>query len=351
MVEILRKIAFFVLMLGTLIIVHEAGHWLACAWLGIAVKEFGIGLPPRLAKIGTWRGTVISLNWLPVGGFVRPEGESDPKIPRGLAASASWKRLLIFAAGPIANFALAYLVFTVGFMAGWPERVLILETTPGSPAEAAGILPGDLILNADGQPIRYPDALAAIARDRMRQPVTLVIQRGDITLNATLVPDTSWSPDGIPIGVRMQRSIVSYALPDAMRRAGETMVNQFVVTAETIAKLVQGTPIAGEQPRVVGIVGLKQISDRAVENSVAWAQWFPVLNLIAFISTALGIANLLPFPALDGGRIVFVLVEMVGRRRVNSNIERWANVAGLVVLLGLMVVLIVRDLAEPVFSR
>ena len=129
------------------------------------------------------------------------------------------------------------------------------------------------------------------------------------------------------------------------------MINQFSVTGATLVKLAQGSGSPAEQPRLVGIVGLKQISDQAVDNAVAWSQWFPVLNLVAFVSTALGIANLLPFPALDGGRITFVLFELISRRRVNPAIERWANIAGMVVLLGLMVALIVNDLAEPLFSR
>lgn len=351
MVEIVRNIGIFVAMLGGLVVIHEAGHWLACGLLGIEVKEFGIGLPPRMVRLGEWRGTVISLNWLLIGGFVRPKGETDPTLHGGLAASAPWRRLIVFAAGPLANFALAFLVFTIGFTLGWPERVKVLDVIPGSPAEQAGLKVDDLILTADGLPIRYPDALSTMARSHLHTPIALVVQRQGSIFTTNLTPDTSWSKENLLIGVAMQRSIVAYPLPRAITRAGEEMVNQFTVTGAAVAKLVQGSTPPAEQPRVVGIVGLKQLTDRAVDNSVAWEQWFPILNLIAVVSTALGIANLLPFPALDGGRIALTLWGIASRRRFNPNIERWANVAGLVVLLGLMVVLAVHDIAEPIYSH
>ena len=351
MLEIIRNAVIFILFLATLVIVHEAGHWLACDRLGIAVREIGLGLPPRLKKLGEWRGATISLNWVLLGGFVRPAGEMDASVPNGLAASPAWKRLIVFVAGPLANFALAYLVFTAGFMAGWPERLRVVDVIPGSPAETAGLQPGDLVLSAAGQALHSQAILSAVAVDHLHQPIVLVVQRGGQMLTLPVTPDDGWSNGEALIGIATQRSIVSYSLPQALVRAGEEMVNQFTVTAVTLVKLAQQGGQTSGQARLVGIVGLKQISDQAVDNAVAWSQWFPVLNLVAFVSTALGIANLLPFPALDGGRITLTLAEMVSRRRIHPNVERWANVAGMVVLLGLMVVLIAHDLANPIFSR
>ena len=351
MIEIIRNVIVFIVFLATLVIVHEAGHWLACDRLGIAVKEIGLGLPPRARKLGEWRGATVSLNWVLLGGFVRPAGEMDAAVPGGLAASPAWKRLIVFVAGPLANFALAYLVFTAGFMAGWPERLLVDDVLPGSPAEAAGLQPGDLVLSAAGQTLHSQAILSVVAADHLHQPIVLVVQRGGQTLSVSLTPDDGWSHGGALIGIASQRSLVSYPLPQAMRRAGEEMVNQFTVTAATLVKLARQGEQNNGQARLVGIVGLKQISDQAVDNAVAWSQWFPVLNLIAFVSTALGIANLLPFPALDGGRIVFVLAELASRRRIHPAVERWANIAGMVVLLGLMVALIAHDIANPLFSH
>jgi regulator of sigma E protease len=258
---------------------------------------------------------------------------------------------VVFVAGPLANVVLAFVILTVGFMVGWPERVALDRVMGGSPAEAAGLQAGDLVITANGMPIRYPDALGNIGRANLGKPVKLVIQRSGETLDLTVIPDTDWSAGAYPLGVEMRRSVVSYPLHIALVRAGEELANQFKVTAETLWKLAQGSAAAApaEETRVVGIIGLKQISDRAVENSVEWGEWFPILQLTAFVSAALGIANLLPLPALDGGRIVFTIVEMIRRQRLNPKFERWANITGLIALIILMVVLMAKDIAEPIF--
>src|SRR5688572_5313470 len=126
LLEQLRNIIAFIIMLGGLILLHEAAHFLAAVRLGVRVDEFGIGLPPRALKLGTWRGTILSLNWLPLGGFVRLRGEvGDHGIAGTFSSASPWKRLVILAAGSAANIALGYLIFAVGFSLGWPDRVEI----------------------------------------------------------------------------------------------------------------------------------------------------------------------------------------------------------------------------------
>ncbi|MDP6793031.1 MAG: site-2 protease family protein, partial [Anaerolineales bacterium] len=160
MIEDLRNLLIFALVLGGLIFVHELGHFLVALRLGIKVKEFGLGFPPRLLTIGRWCGTDFTLNAIPFGGFVRPLGEDDPSIEGGLAAATPWRRVAVLVAGSVANVLLAILVLTVGFATRWPDRVTILEVAAHSPAESVGLRAGDIVLSANSQAIHLPPQLA-----------------------------------------------------------------------------------------------------------------------------------------------------------------------------------------------
>lgn len=343
-----RNLFFFVVMLGGLIAAHEAGHLLAAVGRRVKVKEFGIGLPPRLTKIGEWRGTAITLNWIPLGGFVRPEGEFDPSAPGGLAASPWQTRLLVFAAGPIANFIVGYLIFTFAFMAGWPDRVTVVGTLPGYPAEAAGLLSGDAILSASGKPLHYSKELTTIIYANLGRPIALEVEREGQILSMTMTPRAHIADGERPAGIETTNTLVSYPLPAAMKRALEQVLVQARETLALPYRLM-ARETKPEEVRLSGVVGLKQVSDRAVENSFKWNEAYPILHLAAVVSIALGITNLLPFPALDGGRILFVAIEVLRRKPVEARREKMAHAAGLVALLGLMIFLIVQDLLYPLF--
>src|SRR5512139_4113501 len=158
----LTEIVTFVAALAGLILIHEFGHFLAARMMNIEVEEFGLGFPPRLATLFTWKGTRFSLNWIPLGGFVRPKGENDPSIPDGLAAANPWKRLCVYFAGPFANLLIGVVLITmiisqVGVSV--PDQVQILEVIPNTPAAAAGLLAGDLILETDGVPVKSTTGL------------------------------------------------------------------------------------------------------------------------------------------------------------------------------------------------
>ncbi len=145
MIENLALIIAFGAILGAVILVHELGHFAAARAVRVRIKELGIGLPPRLARLGSFWGAEISLNLIPLGGFVRPAGEFDSSVSDGLAASSSMARIGILSAGSLANLLLSVVLMTAAFMLGWPDQIEVLSVETGSPAAAAGLLPADRI--------------------------------------------------------------------------------------------------------------------------------------------------------------------------------------------------------------
>ncbi len=347
--ETLRNLLIFVFLLAGLVAIHELGHLVAAILCRVKVKEFGIGLPPRLLKLGEWRGMAITLNLVPLGGFVRPAGEFDPTVPNGLAASPAWARILVFAAGPLANFILGYFVFTAGFMTGWPDQVTVVSTLPGYPAEAAGLLPDDVILSANGQALRDSSQLTTILYANLGKPIELQVKRGSETLTLSMTPRANIAADERPVGLNTSNTYASQPLPVALLRAGEQVVIQIRETfGLPLRVLNRETKV--EEVRFSGVVGLKQVSDKVVENSFKWKEIYPILHLTAVVSIALGLTNLLPLPALDGGRIAFVLLELLRGKPVNVKREKLIHAAGMVGLLGLMVMLVVQDVVNPLFK-
>ncbi len=167
----------FILVIGTLILGHELGHFLAARARGVRVEEFGIGFPPRLATLFTAGGTRFTLNAIPLGGFVRPAGEDDPSIPGGLANASKLTRTLVLLAGPAANVLLALLAFTAAFKFAAPDvnRTTVNAVAASSPAEAAGLLAGDWIVSIDGLPVAGYGTLQDAVAQRLGQPVHLEI--------------------------------------------------------------------------------------------------------------------------------------------------------------------------------
>lgn len=345
--EFLRNLAIFILILGGLIFVHELGHYLIAVRLGVKVDEFGFGFPPRLAKLGEFNGTEITLNWIPFGGFVRPAGEDDPTVAGGLANAKPWVRLAVLAAGSTFNFILGYMVFTFGFATGWPDAVRVVDIAPDSPAAAANIQTDDLILSVNGDDIHSTSELAGIINRNLGQPITFVLQRDAQTLTYELTPRTEWPEGQGPVGIGMRWEVVAYPLPQALARAGEEVVYIVRETLLLPVRFIAGQTQPGEA-RIVSPIGLAQISDSAVSASFEQAVLYPVLQLVALVSVALGLTNLLPIPALDGGRIVFVLIEMVRGKPIDIERERWVHAIGMMMLLGLMFLLVIQDIINPI---
>lgn len=344
----LLQLTFFVLMLGGLIVAHELGHFLAAIRLGVQVKEFGLGLPPRALKLFEWRGTVFSVNWVPLGGFVRPLGEFDPSVVGGLAASAPWKRMVVFAAGPLANLLIGYLILVIAFTLGWPDQLKVVAVLPASPAALAQLQPGDILLRANGRVLHDNFEWNRLLRNNLERPITLEVQRGGVVVPLTLVPQTNATASALPTGLTFTRLIIKYSLLDASQRAYERIALQIGETASLPLRALRGD-LAPDEARLSGLIGLKQISDRILDDAIQNQWLYPVLNLTALISVGLGFMNLLPFAALDGGRLAFAALEILRRRRVDAKREKLIHMVGMVALLGLMFALMVQDLVKPVF--
>lgn len=297
-------------------------------------------------------GTRYTLNLLPLGGFVRMLGEEDPSDPRSLAAQPKRWRVTVLLAGPLLNLLAAFLVLTAAYSLGIPDRyfVRVEEVVPGTAAEAAGIQPGDLLVAVNGQTLEEgPAELREYILASPEQPLSLSVVRHGETLTIVATPGTQ---DGHAfLGVQMQAwpdaaSLVRYPLPRAMGAATGDLAG-VVLSIFRLPRMVAEGQVEPSQVRPTGVPGILQLLALYLKQSLEWGVSFPVLRVSALISLAIGLTNLLPFPALDGGRVLFVLIEAVWGRRVSPSVEAVVHMVGMAVLLALSAVIIVQDIVNP----
>jgi regulator of sigma E protease len=342
-------IVVFVVVLGGLILGHEFGHFVAARSLGVEVEEFGLGFPPRLATLFTWRGTRFTLNLIPLGGFVRPAGEDDPEVPGGLASAGKLVRATVLFAGPTANVILAFFAFAAAFKfaAPDPNRVLVIDVVSGSPAETAGLKTGDIITSVAGQPVTGFESLQTAIAARLGQPVSLGVTRDGQSLTLDLTPRTS-PPEGQgPIGITLGYPTRQVSWVEAMGIGWQSTAMQFNELVHLPGNLLSGQ-VAPQDARVSGLKGMYDMFTWAGEVDRSSQRPFLTLNLIGVISAGLAVANLLPFPALDGGRLMFVAIETVIGRRVSPKYEGLAHAIGFAILLALMVYVNFQDFVNPI---
>ena len=345
-----------VVVLGVLIFFHEFGHFLASLAVGIPVDEFGFGFPPRLAKIGEWKGTEITLNWIPFGAFVRPRGEEDDDVKGGMASAPAWKRFVIALAGPAMNFLIGIILLVVIYTGlGVPasDQALISEVAVSSPAEAAGLQVGDIITSINDQPVGTIEEVSAATLQNAGTEMTITVDRDGESLTFSLIPRVK-PPEGEgSMGVGLTNPLKPTPFFNAV---GAAFKSTGYVIKETLllpGRLITGAVDAAEA-RPVGYKGIYDIYSQAVsmdeESDVVTAEPLPIytLSIIANISLALGITNLLPIPALDGGRILFTLPELLFKKRIPQKWENAVNTVSFILLLLLMVFITVLDFTNPV---
>lgn len=345
-----------VVVIGILIFFHELGHFLSARAVGVPVEEFGFGYPPRLAKIGEWKGTEITLNWIPFGGFVKPTGEADETIEGGMAAAAAWKRLVIALSGPVMNFLIGILLLIVIYSAvGIPasDQAMINQVSPGSPASQVGLESGDIILAVDGKSIENIDQLIQTVNENVGQEITLTLEREGEQTTVTLTPREN-PPEGEgAMGVGLSNPLKPTPLPQSIVSAFQT--TGFIIRETVLlpVRLIRGS-VDPSLARPVGYKGIYDIYSQAVEmdqeTEIATAEPLPIftLSIIANISLALGITNLLPIPALDGGRILFTLPELLFGKRIPQEWENTINTVSFILLILLMVYITVLDFTNPI---
>jgi len=339
----------FIAVIGVLLLGHELGHLLAAKASGVRVEEFGIGFPPKLAVLFHWRGTRFTLNAIPLGGFVRPIGEDDPTIPGGLAAASKRVRALVILAGPLANILLAVTAFTAAYRFAAPDlaRVLITRVAQDSPAQAAGIHPGDIVLAVDEEPVQGFESMQKAISARLGTETDLRVKRDGQTLTVTLVPRAS-PPEGEgPIGVTLGNPTKGVGWSEAFSLGVSSFRLQLTEMIHLPSRLIRGE-VAPEAARVTGLKGIYDMMAWAGEIDRNAQRPFLTLNLVGIISAGFAFANLLPIPALDGGRLMFVAFEMVFRRRLIPRHEGLAHAVGFILLLAVMIYVNLQDFVNPI---
>ena len=488
--DIVLAIAAFALVLIPAIIIHELGHFFAARLAGINVLEFGIGFPPRVRRLFTWRETEFTLNLIPLGGFVRPLGEdmigpvSDDKLKRdkvfiehrrsgpvliagerdtlrmrgveyaemkSVNDAPPLARIFFMAAGALANFATAMLLFVIVALIGLSlpvgglsqidaippgsifdgtdaqagdaiERIngerfadfedfhdklsdysgeqidfsliraengesydlsvkpnftrragiaQILGIVEDSPAEVAGLLPGDLVMQIADEPIPASGDAASVLSEAAREyagralPLSILREHEDgsaerINIVATPRNDPPEGQGRLGIVIRSQfglgdntrfanagykHELVPQSIPDAIAHSLRTTSDTFKLIASIPGRLLDGS-LTGEDARPISIIGISIIGGEFLQRSLHEGPGI-MLNFIALISIFLGVSNLLPLPALDGGRIVFVLLEMLRGKRINPELEGKIHLVGITLLLLLGAAIMLYDIVNP----
>jgi regulator of sigma E protease len=338
----------FLLILGLLIFVHEGGHFVAAKLSGIKVEEFGMGFPPRI--FGIRRGeTIYSLNWIPLGGFCKMLGEEDPSEPRSFASKRPAVRLVTLVAGPLMNAILPIVLLTIAFMV--PRQVevgnvVIDQVAPDSPAAEAGIVPGDTLLSINGHSIQnIGDVVYDIHLD-MGSKITLELKDADGNpKTATLVPRWNPPPGEGAVGIQMSMvptGNISQSDPfwKAVPKSFSSIKDTFVLMRNEITSWF----VQKKAPEVTGPVGIFQLTGEVRAAGPSY-----LLQFIGFISMNLAIVNILPLPALDGGRIAFVFLEVVRRgKRVSPRTEGLIHYIGFVMLIALILAISYFDIARVI---
>ncbi len=323
----------FIFVFGLIVFAHELGHFATAKFNGIKVHEFALGMGPTLLK-KQGKETLYSLRLLPIGGYVKMEGEDEAsEDPRSFTNKKPLQRLIVLAAGAFMNFILAYvLLVIIMFSLGSPSNI-VGDTVADLPAKEAGILSNDAITSINGTTINsWEDVIAGINQSG-GAPLTIEVLRNSEPLTFEVVPNVR--EDGsYQIGI--QTKFVK-KFDQAFVMAGK----QFWTFFTDIFKFFTQIGNKNVTAQLVGPVGLVSIIGEVSRQGI-----MNLLLLAAYISVNLGIVNLLPFPALDGGRIIFVIIEMIMGKPINREKEGFVHFVGFVILMGLMLFLVFKDVSK-----
>jgi regulator of sigma E protease len=342
------SILVFFLVLSILVIVHELGHFLVAKKNGIWVEEFGFGLPPRIfgKKIGE---TIYSVNALPFGGFVRLHGEMTDegvtKPERAFLNKPLWVKTAVICAGVVMNFLLAIIAFGVVYsFVGIPrdtKEIKVIDIATNSPAQTAKILVGDVVKKVDGETVTSVPEFISKIEDKKGKKVKLELQDRTVVITPRANPPAGEGPLGVAITSTetyyapiWQRPFygVYYGTKEALYW-GKNVVNGFVSIFTDL--------FHGKAPKdVSGPVGVF-----AVTSEVAKTGILPLINLLGIISINLAILNIIPFPALDGGRLLFIIIEAIFGKKIAPKVESVIHGVGMIILLLAVLAITYKDIS------
>jgi regulator of sigma E protease len=347
-------IIIFVVALSILVLIHEFGHFFAAKITGVRVEEFGLGLPPRIVGRKKW-GTIWSLNWLPIGGFCKLFGE-DPsenganKNKDSFLAKNPWQKALIVLGGVLMNLVLAVVIFAAVYtIMGIPietDKVKIIGVANNSPASRAALQEGDWIKSVGGVEIKHGSNLTEEVVKFKGEKVELEVVR-DNNDQKVVVEVREKAPEGeglmgiVISNVEMQK-IKWYEFYKGIGAGFKEAYYWGKIIGGGVYQMVLGL-FTGNVPKdVSGPIGMFQATSSIRNNQGILA----MVHFFGVVSVNLAIVNVLPFPALDGGRIVFVLYELLTRKRANEKLEMIVNNVGMMILLGLILLVTIGDVAR-----
>ena len=365
----------FIIVLSILVFVHELGHFWVAKQFGLKPEEFGFGFPPRAwgrykSQDGTWKtvkgsgevkdaaDTIYSVNWLPLGGFVKLGEDDDPgNNPYHFNNRPIWQRFLILSAGVIMNVVLAAVLLSVGYMIGLPqvlgdvgskaivsnERVQIIEVYSDSPAEQAELKIGDVISRVNGEIIKDSDDLQLNVKSNIGTELDFTITRGDEKINKQITPEIrpESNEGGVGIGIT-DTGLVRYPWYIAIWEGIKTTI--FLVGAiimaffNMIKGLIMGNGVGAD---IAGPVGIAVLTGQVARMGFVY-----ILQFTALLSINLAIINGLPFPALDGGRVLFLFIEKLKGSPVKKEIEGTIHYIGFALLMLLVLVVTIKDVSR-----
>ena len=330
-----------ILCLAALIVIHEAGHFVVARLFGMRVIRFSIGFLKPLVQ---WRPrgseTTYSIGALPLGGYVQIDGlsptdEVDPDDRASYANQPAYAKLAMIVAGPLANFLTAVLLFALLFAAGMDRPVdepLIGALSPGKPAETAGLQPGDRLLAIGDVRVTTWGEMARQIQSHRGETVPLTVRRGDQELRIEVTPDPETGLIGVSPATRRTEPL------PPVEALGQAFVTSAVITAGMAVGIWHMVTGRRTTAGVAGPVGIADMLGIAVQMG-----WRSLFQRLAELSLSLFLFNFLPIPALDGGRITFLVAEAVTRRRINRTVEGYVHAVGLILVLGLLLLVTFRD--------
>lgn len=355
----LFTILIFVIVLGILVLVHEVGHFITAKKMGVRVDEFGIGFPPRLLTF-KWKGTLYSLNSIPLGGFVKIKGEQGDQANEkdSFSNKKAWQRTLILSAGVIMNFVLAFVLFSVGFMIGMPQevtdedlitqkvrdvKILIAEVAEASPADKAGLSIGDTLISIDSNQFDDTEAVSLYIAAHADSELNVMVQRGAEEISYSIKPAIYRENESPLLGIGMIRAgLIQFNFFESIIQGFQATITIIILIVVAFAKLLAGLfSGAGVGNQISGPVGVAVLTGQIAKLGIPY-----LINFTAVLSINLGILNILPFPALDGGRIVFVILEKIKGRPISQKLEGLFHNVGFGLLILLVVFITYKDIMQ-----